>query len=55
LRDDYARTLEPARALTAETLTLERALSDLVNQAYALPPAEITLLWQTGPPPLLPA
>jgi hypothetical protein len=25
-------------------------LSDLVNQAYALTPAEIALLWQTAPP-----
>jgi hypothetical protein len=31
-------------------LTLERTLSDLVNQAYALTPAEITLMWQTAPP-----
>src|ERR1017187_8050687 len=35
LRDEYTRTLDPARALATETLTLERALSDLVNQAYA--------------------
>src|ERR1039458_6770962 len=34
LRDEYTRTLEPARALAAETLTLEHTLSDLVNQAY---------------------
>ena len=40
----------PARALAAETLTLERTLSDLVNQAYALTPAEIALIWQTAPP-----
>ena len=33
----------PARALAAETLALERTLSDLVNQAYGLTPAEITL------------
>jgi hypothetical protein len=39
-----------ARALVAETLTLERTLSDLVNQAYALTPAEIDLMWQTAPP-----
>ena len=32
LRDEYTRTLDPARALAAETLTLERTLSDLVNQ-----------------------
>jgi hypothetical protein len=41
---------EPTRSLAAETLPLERTLSDLVNQAYALNPAEITLMWQTAPP-----
>jgi hypothetical protein len=50
LRAEYTRTIEPARALAAETLTLERTLSDLVNQAYALTPAEIALMWQTAPP-----
>jgi hypothetical protein len=50
LRDEYTRTIEPARALAAETLNLERTLSDLVNQAYALTPAEIALMWQTAPP-----
>jgi hypothetical protein len=50
LRDEYTRSIEPARALAAETLTLERTLSDLVNQAYALTPAEIDLMWQTAPP-----
>jgi hypothetical protein len=39
-----------ARPRTAGTLTLERTLSDLVNQAYALTPAEIALMWQTAPP-----
>jgi len=50
LRDEYTRTIVPARALAAEALTLERTLSDLVNQAYALTPAESALLWQTAPP-----
>jgi hypothetical protein len=50
LRDEYTRTIAPARALAAEALTLERTLSDLVNQAYALTPAEIALMWQTAPP-----
>ena len=50
LRDEYTRTIAPARALAAETLKLERTLSDLVNQAYALTPAEIALMWQTAPP-----
>jgi hypothetical protein len=40
----------PARALAAATLTQERTLSDLVNQAYFLTPAEIDLMWQTAPP-----
>jgi hypothetical protein len=34
----------------AETLKLERTLSDLVNHAYGLTPAEIDLIWQTAPP-----
>ena len=49
LRAEYTRTIDPARALAAETLTLERTLSDLVNEAYALTPAEIDLLWKTAP------
>ena len=28
----------------------EHTLSDLVNQVYALTPAEIALLWKTAPP-----
>ncbi len=50
LRDEYTCTIEPARALVTETLKLERTLSDLVNQAYGLTPAEIALMWQTAPP-----
>jgi hypothetical protein len=40
----------PARARVTEASTLERTLSDLVNQAYALTPTEIELMWQTAPP-----
>ena len=50
MRDEYTRTISPARARAAETLTLERTLSDLVNQAYGLTPVEIDLMWQTAPP-----
>jgi hypothetical protein len=50
LRDEYTCTLEPARALAAGALILERSLSDFVNQAYGLTPAEIALMWQTAPP-----
>ena len=50
LRDEYTRTIAPARALATETLTLERTLSYLATQAYGLTPAEINLMWQTTPP-----
>jgi len=50
LREEFARTIGPARSLAAETLKLERTLSDLVNQAYGLTPAEIALMWETAPP-----
>ena len=50
LRDEYTRTIEPTRALAAEVLSLERTLSDLVNQAYGLTPAEVELMWKTAPP-----
>jgi hypothetical protein len=49
LRAEYTRTIDPARALAAETLTLERTLSDFVDRAYALTPLEIALLWKTAP------
>jgi hypothetical protein len=45
-----APTPSPPPAPAAETLALERTLSDLVNQAYALTPTEIALMWQTAPP-----
>ena len=50
LRDEYIRSIEPTRALGAEIFKLERTLSDLVNQAYGLTPAEIDLMWKTAPP-----
>ena len=40
----------PPAPLATETVTLERTLSDLVNQAYGLTPAEIELIRQTAPP-----
>ena len=43
-------TKKPARALLADCLKLERTLSDLINQAYALTPEEIALMWRTAPP-----
>jgi hypothetical protein len=36
LCEERTRTFEPARVLTAETLKLERTLSNLVNRNYGL-------------------
>jgi hypothetical protein len=40
LRDEHARTIEPARTLAAEAQTLEREISNLVNEAYNLSPTK---------------
>lgn len=50
IRDEYAASVAPARALLAEAGTLERQVSDLVNEAYGLTPAEVDLMWRTAPP-----
>jgi hypothetical protein len=50
LRDEYERTIEPARYRAAEALALEHRLSDLVNAAYGLTPDEVALMWETAPP-----
>ncbi|MEX0758277.1 MAG: Eco57I restriction-modification methylase domain-containing protein [Tistlia sp.] len=46
----YDDTVVPARALLAEAATLEREVSDLVNEAYGLTPDEVELMWRTAPP-----
>jgi hypothetical protein len=50
LREEYARSIDPARVLAAEALTLENELSHLVNEAYSLTPEEVALMWETAPP-----
>lgn len=50
MRDEFARSLEPARRLAAEAAKLEHEISDLVNDAYGLTPDEIALLWATTLP-----
>jgi hypothetical protein len=50
LRAEYTNSIDPARTLATETLQLERTLSDLINQAYALTPEEVQLMWETAPP-----
>jgi hypothetical protein len=50
LRDGYAEQAAPVQRRQAESLTLERRLADLVNQAYELTPEEVDLLWRSAPP-----
>lgn len=50
LRDEHAGSVVPLRALAREADGLERRVSDLVNAAYGLTPAEVALMWQTAPP-----
>ena len=50
LRAEHTQSIDPARALAAETLQLERTPSDLINTAYGLTPEEVKLLWATAPP-----
>ena len=50
LREEYARSIEPAHALAADALTLENEVSNLVNEAYDLTSEEVALMWETAPP-----
>jgi len=49
LRDEYARSLEPARKLAPEAVKLEHEISDLVSPACGLTSDEIALMWKTAP------
>jgi hypothetical protein len=50
LREEYTRTIEPARLLAAEAPQSEYGLHDLVHAAYGLAPGEVRLMWDTAPP-----
>ena len=50
LRNGYEEQAVPVREGRTESASLERRLSDLVNQAYGLTPEEVDLLWKTAPP-----
>ena len=50
VKTEHAATVTPLQTLAAEALGLERTVSDLVNAAYGLTPAEIELMWATAPP-----
>jgi signal transduction histidine kinase len=50
LRSGYTELATPVCEDRMEAARLERRLSDLVNNAYALTSEEVCLLWETAPP-----
>ena len=50
LRDAHAESVAPLQTLDGEAAGLERRVSDAVNAAYGLSPAEVRLMWATAPP-----
>jgi hypothetical protein len=50
LKEEHAGSVVPLQTLAGEAQTLEERVSDLVNAAYGLTPADIALMWQTAPP-----
>ncbi len=50
LREGYDDQAIPLQHLQADMQQLECRISDLVNAAYGLTPAEVDLLWRTAPP-----
>lgn len=50
LREEYSRVSAPLASNATLGRSLEREISDSVNQAYGLTQAEIDLLWETAPP-----
>ncbi len=50
LREEYGRSIEPARSLASEATRLENEVACLVNEAYGLTPEEVALMWATAPP-----
>lgn len=50
IREAYQEYVPGIQTRKQEALTLEKRLSDLVNQAYQLTPEEIELMWKTAPP-----
>ena len=50
LKDEYAASVVPLQGLAREADILERRVSDIVNAAFGLTPAEVKLMWDTAPP-----
>lgn len=50
LRAEHAAAVVPLQELDREAAGLERRVSDVVNAAFDLTPADVQLLWDTAPP-----
>ena len=50
IREQHARSVVPIARRLGEATRYEQRLSDLVNEAYGLTPAEVGLMWRTAPP-----
>jgi hypothetical protein len=50
LKAEHAGHVAPFQSSAREAAALERDLSDLVNAAFGLTPADVQLLWDTAPP-----
>jgi hypothetical protein len=48
LRAEYAQTMQPAREAQTRIASVDRRLSDLVNQAYGLTREDVELVWRDG-------
>ena len=50
LKDEHAKSVLPLHKLARESEQLERQVSDVVNTAFGLTPADVKLMWNTSPP-----
>ncbi len=50
LKDEHAKSVLPLHTLAREAERLERQVSDVVNAAFGLTPADVKLMWDTAPP-----
>jgi len=50
LKDEHAASVVPLQKLAREADGLERRVSDIVNEAFGLTPADVKLMWETAPP-----
>jgi TaqI-like C-terminal specificity domain len=50
LKDEHTKSIVPLQKLARDAEQLERRVSDVVNAAFGLTPAEVQLMWDTAPP-----